>query len=264
MTTISPAIIDRLKRATDLADLVSEYITLQKRGSQWWGLCPFHKDSRATNFTVHPGGYYKCHACDAKGDAFTFLQAIDGLSFSRAAESLSDRTGISLEGRKVSRVLAAFEREQRAICDWWFKRMRRQILTAERDAINRERLVCEALNRLAHDEYWDDHHDAPAYLVAMGRMDLQIEFEVTLDAHDPTEMIAAAEFADCCARILVRMDDMLYPERLDLFIRLSNAVDHREYKRAIKADSDLLAWWCGLPWNVTPSPSGTSACNYPS
>lgn len=249
MIQIPAATIKRLKKATDLAALVNEYTPITKRGTQWWGLCPFHKDSHATNFTVHPSGFYRCHACGAKGDAFSFLQNLEGLSFSSAAELLSDRTGISLDGRKVNRAQAAYEREQRAVCDWWWNRQRRMVLDAERAALDRERVLCAQLRRLCCSGYWNESHDAPAYLVAMGRMDLQCGFEVELEEFDIGAVMAESEFADSCGRILAAMDDMLFPERLGIFLRHSTDADRRAYVRDVKASAELLAWWCGLNWD---------------
>ncbi|WP_336650970.1 MULTISPECIES: DNA primase [unclassified Leucobacter] len=84
--------IEEVKRRTNLADLVGDYVTLKNAGiDSMKGLCPFH-DERSPSFHVRPAlGYYHCFGCGESGDAFTFLQRMDHLSFSESVERLAAR-----------------------------------------------------------------------------------------------------------------------------------------------------------------------------
>lgn len=84
--------IEEVKRRTNLADLVGEHVALKSGGiDSMKGLCPFH-DERSPSFHVRPSlGYYHCFGCGESGDAISFLQRMDHLTFSEAVERLAAR-----------------------------------------------------------------------------------------------------------------------------------------------------------------------------
>jgi DNA primase len=88
----------RVREAVDMVALVSARTELRRAGpSSWEGLCPFH-DERTPSFSVEPAQkVYYCFGCEAKGDAFTFVQETEGLDFKGALELLADRSGVELE-----------------------------------------------------------------------------------------------------------------------------------------------------------------------
>jgi len=95
--TTSPT-IDRIRSATDLVSLVASYIQLRKSGSAHVAKCPFHGPERTPSFNISPAKQlWHCHGCEAGGDAFTFLQKIEGITFSAALKALADRAGIPLD-----------------------------------------------------------------------------------------------------------------------------------------------------------------------
>ncbi|UBH06172.1 DNA primase [Leucobacter sp. Psy1] len=111
--------IEEVKRRTNLADLVGDYVALKNAGADSMkGLCPFH-DERSPSFHVRPAlGYYHCFGCGESGDAFTFLQRMDHLTFSESVERLAARANVVLtyeeggtgrreEGPNRARLLAA-------------------------------------------------------------------------------------------------------------------------------------------------------------
>ena len=67
-------VIEAIKERVDLVELISETVTLQKRGQNFIGLCPFHNE-KTPSFNVSPqrGSYY-CFGCQAKGDVFDWVQ----------------------------------------------------------------------------------------------------------------------------------------------------------------------------------------------
>jgi DNA primase len=93
--------IDRVRDAIDLVQLIGEHVALQPKGREHVGLCPFHEDRRPSMTVVtHKGNaFYKCHACGASGDTFTFVMEYHRLDFGAALRFLAERAGITLEGR---------------------------------------------------------------------------------------------------------------------------------------------------------------------
>lgn len=109
--------VEEVKSRTNIVDVVSDHVQLKSAGvDSQKGLCPFH-DERSPSFHVRPSlGYYHCFGCGESGDAITFVQRMDHLSFSEAVERLAARIGYVLtyeeggkprEGENRSRLLAA-------------------------------------------------------------------------------------------------------------------------------------------------------------
>lgn len=99
--------IDEVRSRARLDDIIGEYVTLKNAGiGSMKGLCPFH-DERTPSFHVRPQvGMYHCFGCGESGDAFTFLQKIDGLTFVESVERLAEKVGVQLryeEGRGPDR-----------------------------------------------------------------------------------------------------------------------------------------------------------------
>lgn len=94
--------IEEIKSKVDMAELVGQYVVLKKAGRNFKGLCPFHGE-KTPSFMVNPElGIYKCFGCGEGGDAFTFLQKIEGMDFSEALSNLAKRVGVELISYKPS------------------------------------------------------------------------------------------------------------------------------------------------------------------
>ena len=86
---------------TDIVGLVSEYVTLQKRGKNYFGLCPFH-DDQTPSFSVSPSKKIcKCMSCGEGGNPINFLRKIKNISFEDACFLLAERVGVHLERTKT-------------------------------------------------------------------------------------------------------------------------------------------------------------------
>ena len=96
---------------TDLGSFIGSYVALRKRGNDLVGLCPFHGE-KTPSFHVHPDkGYFKCFGCDARGDAFTFLQRLENLSFPDALRALAKRAGVEVEAETPASARVRSEKE---------------------------------------------------------------------------------------------------------------------------------------------------------
>src|SRR4051812_35295593 len=91
------SLIQQVKEANDIVDVVGGYVALRPAGGTFKGLCPFHDDNRPS-FDVDPRRQrYRCWSCGKYGDVLTFVQEHDRLTFPEALEMLARRAGISLE-----------------------------------------------------------------------------------------------------------------------------------------------------------------------
>lgn len=89
-------LIQQVKERLDIVDVVSEYVVLKKKGNNYWGLCPFHKDKNPS-FCVTPHlGIYKCFSCGEAGDALKFIMKIRNLDFKDVITDLAERFGLEL------------------------------------------------------------------------------------------------------------------------------------------------------------------------
>jgi DNA primase len=96
MAGYSPALLDEVRAAVDIVDLVGRYVSLKKAGVNWKGLCPFHGE-KTPSFTVNPRkGIFHCFGCGVGGDAFGFVMRQDKLAFPEAVRALAKTAGIAL------------------------------------------------------------------------------------------------------------------------------------------------------------------------
>jgi DNA primase len=93
---LSNQLAERVKERTPIVDIVGERVRLSRAGNSWKGLCPFHKERTASFHVNQDRGTYYCFGCGAKGDAITFLQEFEGLSFVEAVTRLAERAGIEV------------------------------------------------------------------------------------------------------------------------------------------------------------------------
>ncbi|HHZ7132824.1 TPA: DNA primase [Staphylococcus aureus] len=94
---IDQSIINEIKDKTDILDLVSEYVKLEKRGPNYIGLCPFH-DEKTPSFTVSEDKQIcHCFGCKKGGNVFQFTQEIKDISFVEAVKELGDRVNVAVD-----------------------------------------------------------------------------------------------------------------------------------------------------------------------
>ena len=89
--------IDEVKARIDIVSLISEYLTLTKKGKNYWANCPFHGE-KTPSFSVSPERQiFKCFGCGEGGNAFTFYEKMEGVGFGQALTALAKRAGVTLE-----------------------------------------------------------------------------------------------------------------------------------------------------------------------
>ena len=91
MAYYSDELIEEVRSRNDIVDVISGYVRLTKKGSTYFGLCPFHNE-KTGSFSVSPNKQmYYCFGCGAGGNVFTFLMQYENFSFPEAMEALAER-----------------------------------------------------------------------------------------------------------------------------------------------------------------------------
>ena len=119
--------VARVRAATDIVALIGEHAALKRQGRRWVGLCPFHGE-KTPSFSVNAEeGFYYCFGCQAKGDAITFVRAIEHLDFVDAVRRLADKAGITIHedadrGRDSQRRKVFLDAMEQAT-EWYHQRL---------------------------------------------------------------------------------------------------------------------------------------------
>lgn len=119
--------VARVRAATDIVALVGEHAALKRQGTRWVGLCPFHGE-KTPSFSVNAElGLYYCFGCQERGDAISFVRAMEHLDFVDAVRRLADRAGLTIRedgesGRDNQRRKAFLEALERA-ATWYHERL---------------------------------------------------------------------------------------------------------------------------------------------
>ena len=99
----SDDIIEEVRMKNDIVDVVSQYVKLTRKGSSYFGLCPFHNE-KTPSFSVTPAKQmYYCFGCGAGGNVFNFIMEYENFTFGEALKHLADRAGVELPKIEYSR-----------------------------------------------------------------------------------------------------------------------------------------------------------------
>lgn len=89
-------LVEEIRSKNDIVDVISSYVRLQKKGSSYFGLCPFHNEKSPSFSVSRQKQMYYCFGCGAGGNVFTFLMEYENYSFVEALKYLADRAGVEL------------------------------------------------------------------------------------------------------------------------------------------------------------------------
>ena len=102
MAYYSDELIEEVRSRNDIVEVISSYVRLQRKGTSYFGLCPFHNE-KTGSFSVAPNKQmYYCFGCGAGGNVFTFLMQYENFTFGEAMEALAERAGVELPKQEYS------------------------------------------------------------------------------------------------------------------------------------------------------------------
>lgn len=132
---IDRATIDKIMDAANIVDVVSEFVTLQKRGASYKGLCPFH-DDHTPSFSVSPArGVYKCFSCGESGNVVNFIMKHEQKTYPEALRWLANKYHIEIQDRELTEEerKQANERESLFLVNEWAAKYFEDILHNHED-----------------------------------------------------------------------------------------------------------------------------------
>lgn len=113
--------VDKILDATDIVDVVSDFVSLRRRGANWVGLCPFHNDRRPSFYVSRTKQICKCFSCGKGGSAVNFLMEHEQFSYVEALRYLAKKYGIEIHERELTDEERAqqTERESMMLINEW-------------------------------------------------------------------------------------------------------------------------------------------------
>ena len=104
--------IDDLIQQADILRLISDYVSLKKKGNNYWACCPFHNE-KTPSFSVHPTkGLFKCFGCGKGGNVVIFVKEIEGCSYPEAIKTVAEKCGVALPKAEDSRDLEERDKQR--------------------------------------------------------------------------------------------------------------------------------------------------------
>ena len=103
MGLISQEIIDKVKDAANIVDVIKDYVTLTKKGANYFGKCPFHHEKTASMSVSQAKGMFKCFSCGKGGDVIHFIQEVEAVSYPEAIRIVAKRYNIEIPTEELTR-----------------------------------------------------------------------------------------------------------------------------------------------------------------
>ena len=97
MRVLSTEKINEIRSSVDIVDIVSRYVTLTKKGKNYFGVCPFHEDSDPSMSVSPDKQIFSCFSCHTAGNVFTFVKEYEHVSFMEAVKIIADIAGIDVD-----------------------------------------------------------------------------------------------------------------------------------------------------------------------
>src|SRR3712207_2612471 len=118
--------IDDLRRQADIVRVVSDYVTLKKKGANWMACCPFHQE-KTPSFSVNPSkDIFYCFGCQRGGSVYTFVMEMERVSFPEAVRIVAEKAGVPLPAMEEDKRFEARRKEADAVIqlnswalEWW-------------------------------------------------------------------------------------------------------------------------------------------------
>lgn len=177
----SEELIDEIQQKNDIVDVISQYIHLQKKGSNYVAVCPFHNDKNPSFSVSQSRQLYKCFACGVGGSVFTFLQKYENYTFPEAVKILAERAGVALPEENNSAANRAKESRRARLLEvnkeaakYYYFLLRSEKGKVGMDYLERRRLSEETRNKFGLGYSSAYGSDILSYLKSKGYKDDEI------------------------------------------------------------------------------------------
>lgn len=97
MAVIDSGEINRIQQAANIVEIINSYITLEKKGKNYFGMCPFHDDHNPSMSVSEEKGLFTCFVCHKTGNVFSFVQDYENVSFLEAVKIVASKVGIEVD-----------------------------------------------------------------------------------------------------------------------------------------------------------------------
>lgn len=190
MPFYSEELIEEVQSRNDIVDVVSGYVRLQKKGSSYFGLCPFHNEKTPSFSVSQDKQMYYCFGCGAGGNVFTFLMDYENYSFPEAIESLAQRAGMDLPKQGMDeQARAASDKRMRlleinkAAAKYYYAQLRAEQGRHALDYLTGRCLSEETIRKFGLGYSQKSSNDLYQYLRGQGYGDMELQESglVTLD-----------------------------------------------------------------------------------
>ena len=135
---IDQATVDKIFEAADVVDVVSDYVTLKRKGANYWGCCPFHEE-KTPSFSVSPAkNIFKCFGCGKGGNAVNFVMGVENLSYYEALKYLAKKYHIEIQEKELTPEQKQQQSERDSLLsltEWVQRHFEENMLTQEGQAV---------------------------------------------------------------------------------------------------------------------------------
>lgn len=177
----SEEIIAEVQQKNDIVDVISQYVHLQKKGSNYTCCCPFHNE-KTPSFSVNQARQiYKCFGCGEGGSVITFLQKYENMTFPEAIKFLAERAGVALPEETNSKANRARENRRARLLEvnkeaakYYYYILRSSRGDVGMDYLERRGLTEETRNQFGLGYATVSGNDIVAYLKSKGFKDEEI------------------------------------------------------------------------------------------
>lgn len=97
MAYVSEEEINNIRAASDIVSIIGSYINLEKKGSDYVGMCPFHDDHSPSMHVSTKLNIFKCFVCNTGGNVFSFVQKFENVSYLEAVKIVADKSGVDFK-----------------------------------------------------------------------------------------------------------------------------------------------------------------------
>jgi DNA primase len=138
--------LDQIRSRLKVSEIVGKDVRLTRKGNEFSGLCPFHKE-KTPSFTLNDAkGFYHCFGCGAHGDALHYVMQRSGMNFMDAVEHLAQLAGVVLpEKKSISSDGKVYYEILRTACEWYEENLKRSMGEIAREYLNRRGFTLEII-----------------------------------------------------------------------------------------------------------------------